>query len=80
MADARTPFDLRDNQERVEVAEILSELPSDHPARMALADGARTVEVARLLNDQPDLLERLKRAFLAGWHRVLDSDMDFPRV
>jgi len=78
MSAAPKAYDLRDNQERAEVAEILSELAPDHLARKAFAEGARTAELVRLVNDRPDLVERLKRAFLAGWHRILDSETDVP--
>lgn len=69
----RYASDKRDRQEHGEVMAILSELPPDHPAREAYAHGASTLELARLVADRAELIERLREAFLAGYRRMLAS-------
>jgi hypothetical protein len=38
--ERRQPADYRDELEHTEVARILSELPAEHPARVAYSEGA----------------------------------------
>src|SRR6185369_8375379 len=60
-----------DEEERQEVAEILSELPEDHPARFAWEkDDRTTVDLTHILHDRRDLVERLSAAQMAGRARA----------
>ena len=59
----RHPSDYREDDEHVEIARILSELPERHPARIAYCsgawDGANTLSLGRLVSDRIDLVDRL---------------------
>jgi hypothetical protein len=55
----------RDEQANTEVAAILGDLPEDHPARVAFAEGKTTAALTFLVADRPDLVEKLKATILA---------------
>ena len=65
----RHPSDYRDDQEHLEIARILSELPDKHPARVAYVsgswEGANTLSLTRLLAKQMDLVDRLIEVYNA---------------
>lgn len=71
------PYDARDEQEHAEVAALLNQLPSSHPAHDAHNRGAGTIELTHLVTDRSDLVEGLKNAYLAGWQRVLTRTRGF---
>lgn len=66
----KPPPDIRDDEERAEVARILSSLPGDHPARIAADRGADTIAVSHLVGDV-GLAKALAEASRAGWVRTL---------
>lgn len=61
--EKRHPSDYRDDAEHAQIAQILSELPSKHPARVAYAsgawEGANTLSLIRLVVNQTDMVDRL---------------------
>ena len=64
--DRRHPADYRDEIEHAAIAEILAELPENHPARVAHYSGTReasdSIQLSHLLADRMDLVERLVAA------------------
>ncbi|HZQ73477.1 MAG TPA: hypothetical protein VFB08_11220 [Burkholderiales bacterium] len=62
-----------DPREKREVADILSELTIDHAARSAFARGANTLIVAEMVED-PDISQRLRRAFLDAFARTFEQN------
>ena len=50
---------------------ILAVLPEDHPARIAYADGATTIELTHLVVDDNALCEALKQEIIARHGRIL---------
>jgi hypothetical protein len=73
--DRRHLADYRDEIEHSEVARILSELPAEHPARVAYSTGAReaadSISPSWLVADRRDLVQALVEANLAAWRRTL---------
>lgn len=67
MIGAPASYDTRDAQEHADVAAVLEELPADHPGRDAYAGSAGTLGLTHLVADRPELVERLKEAFLSGF-------------
>jgi|1185.fasta_scaffold1020023_1 hypothetical protein len=63
------PPDIRDDEEKADVARILGVLPADHPARAAHDAGTDTIRLSHLVDD-PDIARELTVAFLAGWNRL----------
>lgn len=61
--DKRHPSDYRDDAEHAQVAQILSDLPPKHPARLAYSsgawEGANTLSLIRLVTSRMDLVDRL---------------------
>jgi len=55
----------RDDQANLEVAAILVELPADHAARVAFAEGKCTIALTHLLADRKDLNARLMDTYWA---------------
>lgn len=70
--DKRHPADYRDDIEHAQVAAALSELPEDHPARLAYCSGAVSDSIAltHLLKERRDLVDRLVAAYLGHNHRI----------
>lgn len=70
----RHAADYRDGIEHAEVAQIVSELPADHPVRAAYLSGAReaadSIGLSRLLADRMDLVQRLVAAYTAHADRI----------
>lgn len=62
-------MDRPDDQETREIATILAELPTDHPARIALAKHRATVQIMFLLIGKPALLEQVRRVHNRGLER-----------
>jgi len=73
--ERRHRADYRDEIEHAEVARILSELPAEHPARVAYTTGAREASDADsltwLVADSRDLVQALVDANMAAWRRTL---------
>ena len=73
--ERRHRADYRDEQEHAEVARILSELPAEHPARVAYSTGARkasdSVSLTWLVADRRDIVQALVDANMAAWRRTL---------
>lgn len=73
--ERRHRADYRDEVEHAEVARILSELPAEHPARVAYSTGAReaadSIGLTHLVADRRDLAEALVEANMAAWRRTL---------
>jgi hypothetical protein len=67
--------DYRDEIEHAEVARILSELPVEHPARIAYATGAReaadSISLSWLVADRGDMVRALTDANTAAYRRTL---------
>lgn len=67
--------DYGDEIEHAEVARILSELPAEHPARVAYATGAReaadSIRPSHLVADRRDMVQALTEANMAAWRRTL---------
>ena len=61
--------------EHAEVACILSELPAEHPARVAYATGARevsdSISLTWLVADRRNMVRALVDANMAAWGRTL---------
>ena len=77
----RHPADYRDDIEHEQVAAVLSQLPEDHPARLAYYNGARegsdSIQLSRLLGDRPELAKRLVDAHLAHSNRIWERSGHF---
>jgi len=71
----RHPADYRDELEHAEGVRILSELPAEHPARVAYATGAReapdSISLSWLVAGRRDIVQALTAANLAAWRRTL---------
>ncbi len=67
--EKRHPSDYRDDAEHAQIAQILSELPARHPARVAYAsgawEGANTLSLIRLVVNRMDLVDRLLAVYTA---------------
>jgi hypothetical protein len=59
-----------DDVELADVARILAELKDDHIARQAFIKGANTLLLSAMV-EHPDISQRLKRAYLNGFERLL---------
>jgi hypothetical protein len=61
--EKRHPSDYRDDAEHAQIALILSELPQNHPARVAYSsgawEGANTLSLIRLVVSRMDMVDRL---------------------
>ena len=72
--ERRHPADYRDDLEHADVAAVLSELPEDHPARVAYLSRAReaadSLGMTHLLADRMDLVQRLVAAYSAHAERI----------
>ncbi len=70
--DRRHPADYRDEIEHAEVAAVLSGLPHDHPARRAYsaAETSDSIRLSQLLEDRPDLVQRLIAAHTEHTDRI----------
>ena len=68
---SQSPPSFRDAEECAAITAALKALPADHPARQAYAEGADTIRLTHLVADDPELVEALKNAFLAGYRRLL---------
>jgi hypothetical protein len=68
----RHPADYRDEIEHSEVAAALSELPEDHPARVAYREGrsSDSIGLSHLVADRPDVVKRLVDAYLGHNARI----------
>lgn len=69
-SDRNTPDIYHDERQRAEVGEILSRLPTDHPARVAFGLGQGPIAISHLLSDKA-LVHRVTVAFLDGLNRSL---------
>jgi hypothetical protein len=73
--ERRHRADYRDELEHAEVARILSELPAEHPARVAYATGAReasdSISLTWLVADRRDMVRALTDANMAAYRRTL---------
>ena len=73
--ERRHRADYRDEIEHAEVARILSELPAEHPARVAYSTGAReaadSISLTWLVADRRDMVQALTEANLAAYRRTL---------
>lgn len=65
------PYDTRDEQEHAAVAAFVASLPDERLAREAYARGAGTIELTHLVADQRELVDELKKAYLAAHARIL---------
>lgn len=67
--DKRHPSDYRNDQEHGEIARLLSELPDQHPARIAYSsgswEGANTLSLMRYLVKRMDLVDKLLEIYTA---------------
>jgi hypothetical protein len=66
----------RDEQANREVAEILAELPADHPGRVAFEGGKDTIALTHLVADRRDLVARLMDSYWARHDRVFNSALN----
>ena len=73
--ERRHRADYRDEVEHTEVACIPSELPAEHPARVAYATGVReasdSISLTWLVADRRDMVRALTEANMAAWRRTL---------
>jgi hypothetical protein len=69
-ADRNPPDIYHDERERVMVSEILTDLATDHPARMAYRRGLGPLAISNLVEDR-HIAKRLKLTFLDGFNRLL---------
>jgi len=73
--ERRHRADYRDEIEHGEVLRILSELPEEHPARLAYSTGTReaadSISLSWLVAERRDLVQALVEANLAAWRRTL---------
>jgi hypothetical protein len=74
--DDRPPPDIRDDEEKADVARILAALPADDPARRAHERGVDTIGLTHMVGYQ-NLSKALTAAFLAGWNRLLRRGQRF---
>ena len=72
-------YDLRDADEQAAVAALLDALPPEHAARGAFDGVLDTIALTHLVADRPELVERLKEAFLAGYRRMLERSGSYFR-
>lgn len=76
LPERRHRADCRDEEEHAEVARILSELPDEHPARIAYMTGTReasdSISLSYLVADRPHVVRALTEANMATWRRMLD--------
>ncbi len=76
-ASIRHPADYRDAIEHAEVAQVLAELPADHPARVAYSSGAReaadSLSLSHLLSERMDLVARLVAAYMGHSRRIQEG-------
>ena len=74
--ERRHRADYRDEIEHAEVARILSELPAEHPARVAYSTGAReasdSISLTWLVADRRDMVQALVDANMVAWRRTLE--------
>lgn len=63
----------RDPEEEAAILAALADLPPEHPARVAYADGVDTIALTHLVADRPATLEALKLAYLDGFARRIGS-------
>lgn len=79
----RHPADYRDELEHAEVARILSELPAEHPARVAYATGAReasdSISLSWLIADRRDMVQALVDVNMAAYRRTLARQGEYFR-
>ncbi len=72
--ERRHRADYRDEIEHAAVARILSELPEQHPARVAYATGAReacdSISLSWLVADRRDMVQALVKVVLAANARI----------
>jgi hypothetical protein len=54
-------------------AAILAELPTDHPARIAFAEGKDTIALTHLVSDRKDLVKHLIDTVYARNSRIHDK-------
>lgn len=71
------PYDARDQIEHAEIAALLEQLPAEHPAREAYGRGVTTIELTHLVADRVELVDGLKKAYLAGFGPVLVGSSGF---
>ena len=73
--ERRHRADYRDEIEHAEIARILSELPAEHPARVAYSTGAReacdSISLTWLVAERRDIVQALVDANVAAWRRIL---------
>jgi hypothetical protein len=73
--ERRHRADYRGEIEYAEVARILSELPAEHPARIAYATGAReasdSISLTWLVTDRRNMVQALTETNMAAWRRIL---------
>lgn len=62
-----------DEQERAEVANLLSVLPQTHPARRAFESGDPTWKIVRLLRGDHELVVRLSEIARARSGRMIET-------
>jgi hypothetical protein len=65
--------DLVEEQERAEVAQLLSVLPPNHPARLAFDAGEPTWSIVRLLRGEHELVVRLSEIARARSGRMMET-------
>jgi hypothetical protein len=67
--------DYRDDIEHAEVARVLSELPAEHPARVAYLSGAceasDSISLSWLVAERRDIVQALVEANMAAWRRTM---------
>jgi len=73
--ECRHRADYRDELEHAEVSRIVSELPPEHPARVAFSTGASeaadSISLTHLVAGRRDMVEALVEANMAAWRRTL---------
>ena len=72
----RRPIDIRDEEEKADVARVLAILPANHPARVAHERGTDTIPLSHLVGN-PALSAALTDAFLAGRNRIFQRSTHF---
>lgn len=72
----RPPPDIRDAEERADVARILAVFPADHPARTAHERGTDTITLTHMVGDA-ELSRALTEVFLAGRARLFRRSSHF---
>jgi hypothetical protein len=71
------PVDVRDAEEHRAIAEALSVLSAEHPARIAYAHGMGTIALTHLVADRRDIVATLTEAYLCGNRRALQRSGHF---